>query len=97
MIADVHHALGHPGIKRTLCFARQTDLTVSKQQVRQVISNCEPCKSLDPASEKWKRGNLEVEEAWQRVRDNVRGCPYLTLIDWRPSRIENGLICRRDF
>ncbi|KRX75687.1 hypothetical protein T06_6542 [Trichinella sp. T6] len=96
MIADVHHAVGHPGIKRTLCFARQTDLTVSKQQVRQVISNCEPCKSLDPASEKWKRGNLEVEEAWQRVGDNVRDM-LLTLIDWRPSRIENGLICRRDF
>ncbi|KRX20834.1 hypothetical protein T07_1945 [Trichinella nelsoni] len=73
MIADVQHAVGHPGIKRTLCFARQTDPTVFKQQVRHVISNCEPCKSLDPAAEKWKRVNLKVEEAWQKVGDHVRG------------------------
>ncbi|XP_003381672.1 conserved hypothetical protein [Trichinella spiralis] len=71
MIADVHNAVGHPGIKRTLCFAWQTDPTVFKQQVRHMISNCEPCKSLDPAAEKWKRGNLEVEEAWQRVGDHL--------------------------
>ncbi|KRY48687.1 hypothetical protein T03_11308 [Trichinella britovi] len=89
MIADVHHATGHPGIRRTLYLARRTDLTVSKRQVRQVISGCEPCKSLDPAPGKWKRGSLEVEEVWQRVGmdiTHVRGRPYLTLIDCRPSR-----------
>ncbi|KRX63923.1 hypothetical protein T09_810 [Trichinella sp. T9] len=86
MIADVHHATG---IRRTLYLARRTDLTVSKRQVRQVISGCEPCKSLDPAPGKWKRGSLEVEEVWQRVGmdiTHVRGRPYLTLIDCRPSR-----------
>ncbi|KRZ80517.1 hypothetical protein T10_7536 [Trichinella papuae] len=59
IIADVHHAMGHPGIKQTLYFARQTDPTVSKHQVRQVLRSCEPCKSLD-----WrlKGGN---EEAWR--------------------------------
>ncbi|KRY27734.1 Pol polyprotein, partial [Trichinella spiralis] len=89
MIADVHHAMGHPGIRRTLYFARRTDPTVSKRQVRQVISGCEPCKSLDPAPGKWKRGSLEVEEVWQRVGmdiTHVRGLPYLTLIDCRSSR-----------
>ncbi|KRX49801.1 hypothetical protein T05_11212 [Trichinella murrelli] len=89
MIADVHHATGHPGIRRTLYLARRTDPTVSKRQVRQVISGCEPCKSLDPAPGKWKRGSLEVEEVWQRVGmdiTHVRGRPYLTLIDCRPSR-----------
>ncbi|XP_003370059.1 conserved hypothetical protein [Trichinella spiralis] len=89
MIADVHHAMGHPGIRRTLYFARRTDPTVSKRQVRQVISGCEPCKSLDPAPGKWKRGSLEVAEVWQRVGmdiTHVRGRPYLTLIDCGPSR-----------
>ncbi|OUC49314.1 integrase core domain protein, partial [Trichinella nativa] len=89
MIADVHHAMGHPGIRRTLYFARRTDPTVSKRQVRQVISVCEPCKSLDPAPGKWKRGSLEVAEVWQRVGmdvTHVRGRPYLTLIDCGPSR-----------
>ncbi|KRY06917.1 Pol polyprotein, partial [Trichinella patagoniensis] len=89
MIADVHHAMGHPGIRRTLYFARRTDPTVSKRQVRQVISGCEPCKSLDPAPGKWKRGSLDVEEVWQRVGmdiTHVRGRPYLTLIDCGPSR-----------
>ncbi|XP_003369128.1 conserved hypothetical protein [Trichinella spiralis] len=88
MIADVHHAMGHPGIRRTLYFARRTDPTVSKRQVRQVISGCEPCKSLDPAPGKWK-GSLEVEEVWQRVGmdiTHVRGRPYMTLIDCGPSR-----------
>ncbi|KRX30104.1 hypothetical protein T06_1451, partial [Trichinella sp. T6] len=44
---------------------------------------------LDPAPGKWKRGSLEVEEVWQRVGiyiTHVRGGPYLTLIDCRPSR-----------
>ncbi|KRZ17501.1 hypothetical protein T11_5277 [Trichinella zimbabwensis] len=61
IIADVHHAMGHPGIKQTLYF-----LTVSKHQVRQVLRSCEPCKSLD-----WdlKDGN---EEAWSYMRDVVR-------------------------
>ncbi|KRZ47670.1 hypothetical protein T02_8867 [Trichinella nativa] len=78
MIADVHHARGHPGIRRTLYLARWTDPTVSKRQGRQVISVCEPCKSLDPARGKWKRGSLEVEEVWQRVGiyiTHVRGGP----------------------
>ncbi|KRX39380.1 hypothetical protein T05_13731 [Trichinella murrelli] len=86
MITDVHHATGHLGIRRTLYFARRTDPTVSK---RQVISGCEPCKSLDPAPGKWKRGSLDVEEVWQRVGmdiTHVRGRLYLTLIDCGPSR-----------
>ncbi|KRZ11563.1 hypothetical protein T4B_14 [Trichinella pseudospiralis] len=86
MIADVHHAMGHPGIRQTLYFARRTDPSVSK---RQVISGCEPCKSLDPAPGKWKRGNPEVEEVWQRAGMDityVRGWPYLNLIDCGLSR-----------
>ncbi|KRZ93227.1 putative Pol polyprotein [Trichinella sp. T8] len=62
---------------------------LSKRQVRQVISGCEPCKSLDPAPGKWKRGSLEVEEVWQRVGmdiTHVKGRPYLTIIDCGPSR-----------
>ncbi|OUC41166.1 hypothetical protein D917_03593 [Trichinella nativa] len=73
-----------------LVCAATADLGVERMiaDVRQVISVCEPCKSLDPAPGKWK-GSLEVEEVWQRVGmdiTHVRGGPYLTLIDCRPSR-----------
>ncbi|KRX51836.1 hypothetical protein T09_10653 [Trichinella sp. T9] len=75
MIADVHHAMGHPEIRLTLYFARRTNLTVSKRQVRQVISGCEPCKSLDPAP-----GNANVTEQLEAVFYE-RGAPEELLTD----------------
>ncbi|KRZ83029.1 hypothetical protein T08_13209 [Trichinella sp. T8] len=80
-----------PAAGSALFCAATADLGVERMiaDVRQVISGCEPCKSLDPAPGKWKRGSLDVEEVWQRVGmdiTHVRGRPYLTLIDCGPSR-----------
>ncbi|KRX94318.1 hypothetical protein T4E_4277 [Trichinella pseudospiralis] len=71
---------GPPGNKTNVVLRPRTDPSVSKRQ---------PCKSLDPAPGKWKRGSLEAEEVWQRVGmdiTHVRRRLYLTLIDCGPSR-----------
>lgn len=88
-IVGVHHAAGHPGIKRTLYFAKRANPTVPKQQVRSVVANCEECQSVDPPSVKWRRGELGVEGVWQRLGMDITHCHgqhYLTLIDCEPSR-----------
>uniref|UniRef100_A0A5S6QJ61 RNA-directed DNA polymerase n=1 Tax=Trichuris muris TaxID=70415 RepID=A0A5S6QJ61_TRIMR len=89
IIAKIHHDAGHPGVRRTLYFARRVCPTVSKQQARQVVINCEACQSIDPAPVKWRHGRLNVEKVWQRLGMDIthfRGRPYLTLIDCGPSR-----------
>ena len=88
-VKRVHHDVGHPGIRRTLYFARKRDVTVSRQQVREVVQNCDVCKSIDPAPVKWSKGELSVRRVWQRVGMDIthyRGQHYLTLIDCGPSR-----------
>ncbi|KFD63395.1 hypothetical protein M514_24416 [Trichuris suis] len=89
LIAEIHCTSGHPGVKRTLYFAKRRDPTVSKKCVSRVVSNCHICRSIDPAPVKWRHGNLGVERIWQRVSIDVtqfRGKAYLTLIDCGPSR-----------
>ncbi|KFD56667.1 LOW QUALITY PROTEIN: hypothetical protein M513_02343 [Trichuris suis] len=89
LAARIHHDAGHPGIRRTLYFVRRACPTASKRLIREVIANCQPCQSIDPAPEKWRRGKLGVERVWQRLAMDVthcRGRPYLTLIDCGPSR-----------
>uniref|UniRef100_A0A5S6QNL8 RNase H type-1 domain-containing protein n=1 Tax=Trichuris muris TaxID=70415 RepID=A0A5S6QNL8_TRIMR len=67
LIADVHHASGHPGVRRTLYFARRRDPRISKRDVSHVVSDCSVCQSIDPAPAKWRHGTLEVPKIWQRV------------------------------
>ncbi|KFD45290.1 hypothetical protein M513_13833, partial [Trichuris suis] len=89
LIAEIHCTSGHPGVKRTLYFAKRRDPTVSKKCVSRVVSNCHLCRSIDPAPVKWRHGNLGVERIWQRVSIDVtqfRGKAYLTLINCGPSR-----------
>ncbi|KFD47071.1 hypothetical protein M513_12059 [Trichuris suis] len=89
LIAEVHHAAGHPGVRRTLYFARRRDPRIAKREVSRVVSNCDVCQSIDPAPTKWKHGRLEVPKVWQRVGVDVTHCGkelYLTLIDCGPSR-----------
>lgn len=88
-IADIHHTMGHPGVKRTLYFGRQVNPMVSRRQVRKVVADCESCCSVDPAPVKWRTGSLEVEEVWHRVGMDIvhaKGNLYLSLIDCGPSR-----------
>ena len=88
-IEEIHHAVGHPGIKRTLYFVRRVDPAVTRRQVQAVVANCRACQSIDPAPVKWRKGSLEVERVWQKVGMDVTHCGsqrYLTLIDCGPSR-----------
>ncbi|KFD46646.1 hypothetical protein M514_12501 [Trichuris suis] len=74
LIVEVHHSAGHPGIRRTLYFARRRDHTIPKRTVRKVISTCNVCQSIDPAPAKWKRGHLQVDKIWQRIGMNITHC-----------------------
>ena len=89
-IRDVHVRAGHPGVRRTLFFARREISTgVTRKEVRIVVSRCDTCKSIDPAPVKWKPGKLEVEETWTRLAIDIthhqRGL-YLSVVDCGPSR-----------
>ena len=88
-VKRIHHAMGHPGIRRTHFFAKQAMPTVFKSLARHVVRNCQICQSIDPAPVKWRSGELSVDGTWQRLAMDVtqyRGRSYLTLIDCGPSR-----------
>uniref|UniRef100_A0A5S6QEU8 RNase H type-1 domain-containing protein n=1 Tax=Trichuris muris TaxID=70415 RepID=A0A5S6QEU8_TRIMR len=89
LIASIHHAAGHPGVRRTLHFVRRRDPAVPRRAVQRMVSDCQICRSVDPAPVKWQRGSLEVQEVRRRVGMDITHCgakPYLTLIDCGPSR-----------
>ena len=89
LVKAVHESCGHPGIRRTLYFVRKRDSTMTRQQVRAVVSACEECKSIDPAPLKWKHGCLSVEDGWHRLAVDVAHVGtshYLTMVDCGPSR-----------
>ena len=88
-IKKIHHATGHPAVKRTLYFVKRVIPEVTKQEVRAVVTNCDVCQSIDPAPVKWRKGDLSVEKVWHRLGMDVTHCGgrhYLTLIDCGPSR-----------
>ena len=88
-IAEIHRICGQPGIRRTLFFCRRRYPTVQRQQVRDVVRGCLECQSIDPAPERWEKGELEVSETWGRLGMDiclVKNQHYLTLIDCSPSR-----------
>uniref|UniRef100_A0A5S6R3V7 Integrase catalytic domain-containing protein n=1 Tax=Trichuris muris TaxID=70415 RepID=A0A5S6R3V7_TRIMR len=101
LVTEIHHKMGHPGVRRTLYFVKRINPMVSKRQVRQTIANCDACQSIDPAPVKWKQGSLGVKEIWQRVAMDIthyRGMSYLSLVDcgpsrfavWRPLRLQSS-------
>lgn len=89
-IADVHVQAGHPGIRRTLFFARrEIPRPVTRAEVREVVEQCDVCQSIDPAPVKWQHGSLGVSETWQRLAidfTHYRGNTYLSIVDCGPSR-----------
>uniref|UniRef100_A0A5S6QMU4 Integrase catalytic domain-containing protein n=1 Tax=Trichuris muris TaxID=70415 RepID=A0A5S6QMU4_TRIMR len=90
LIARTHHEAGHPGINRTLFFARRISPLVTRRQVRDVVASCDVCRSIDPAPVRWEHGTLEVQEVWHRLAMDITHCsgrPYLTVIDCGPSRL----------
>ena len=42
-VADINHQSGHPGVKRTLYFAKLVDPQVSKETANSVVKVCETC------------------------------------------------------
>ncbi|XP_043237710.1 uncharacterized protein LOC122389602 [Amphibalanus amphitrite] len=88
-VAQIHADAGHPGIRRTHFFAKRVMPTVTKTCVRNVVTSCQVCQSIDPAPVKWKKGELSVKQVWTRLGIDVteyRGRLYLTIIDCGPSR-----------
>lgn len=88
-VNNIHETCGHPGIRRTLYFCKRLYPSVQRHQVRDVVQKCRQCQAIDPAPEKWQRGELSVPKIWSRVSMDichVNHKHYLTLIDCGPSR-----------
>ena len=88
-VANIHCQSGHPGVKRTLYFARLVNPQVSKKEVKSVVKACETCQSIDPAPVRWRKGKLSTKDNWRRVAMDIthhNGENFLTLIDCGPSR-----------
>ena len=89
-VQSVHERAGHPGVRRTLFFARRdVSRDVTRALVRAVVGSCDVCRSIDPAPVRWRHGSLEVATAWERVAMDVthyQGRSFLTVIDCGPTR-----------
>ena len=62
---------------------------VSKQEVKEIIHNCVPCQTIDPAPLRHQPGELQVTENWRRIAldsTHLEGKCYLTVVDCGPSR-----------
>lgn len=89
-IADIHVRAGHPGIRRTLCFARhEIPRLVTRAEVQEVVKQCDVCMSIDPVPVKWQHGSLGVTETRSRLAidfTHYRSNIYLIIVDCSPSR-----------
>lgn len=88
-LSDLHHRVGHPGIRRTLFFAKRQFPAVTRARVADVVKNCDVCRSIDPASVRWPKGHLDVNVSWSRLAidvTHVGHMKFLTVIDCGPSR-----------
>ena len=88
-LAEDLHNRHHMGVDRTCYLARRLDPKVGEDEVKKIVSTCEPCQSVDPAPSRHKGGSLHVEKDWSRLAIDVthyRGVPYLSVVDCGPSR-----------
>ena len=89
-ISDVYERAGHPGVRKTLYFARRDVLKdVKRSDVQKAVSECDVCRSIDPAPVQLLHGSPEVEGLWERLAiDNThyQSQSYLSAIDCGPSR-----------
>ena len=62
-IASIHQQVGHPGVRRTLWYARRElpGTLLQRADVRDVIASCDVCQSIDPAPQRWRQGTLAVQ------------------------------------
>ena len=88
-ISDIHQRTGHFGVNRTLNFVRKAIPSAIKNDVRNLIKNCEPCQSIDPVPVLWVKGKLDVKENWERLPMDITHYgteKFLSLIDCGPSK-----------
>ena len=98
-VAEIHARAGHPGVRRTLYFARR-EITggVARAEVQAVVAQCDVCRSIDPSPLRLPRGDLEVDEVWARLAIDIthyRNRNYLTVIDCGQSRFCLWRLLRR--
>ena len=88
-ISDIHRMTCHQGVNRTYYFVKKAIPTVTQERIKEVVSNCQECSSIDPAPVKWAKGHLSVSANWTRVAMDIThysGRHFLTLVDCGPSR-----------
>ena len=100
-IASVHGQVGHPGVRRTLWYARREmpGTLVRRADVRDVLASCDVCQSIDPAPQRWRHGTLAVQTDWERLSidvTHVGGSRYLSIVDCGPSRFGLWRLLRRE-
>ena len=98
-IRDVHVRAGHPGVRKTLFFARrEISSDVTRREAGVAVAKCNTCQSIDPAPVKWKPGKLEVNESWRSLAIDVthhQRSLYLSVVDCGPSRFSLWRLLRR--
>ena len=87
-LKDMHNT-HHMGVERSLFLARRLDPTVSKEDVKKVVRECEQCQKIDPAPTVHEAGELYVGNNWERLAIDVthyRNTHYLSIVDCGPGR-----------
>ena len=77
------------GVERSLFLARRLDPTVSKEDVKKVVRECEQCQKIDPAPTVHEAGELYVGNNWERLAIDVthyRNTHYFSIVDCGPGR-----------
>ena len=83
------HDKCHLGANRMRYLCAKQGIGVSNADIKDLISRCQKCQSIDPAPVKWKTGRLSVNENWTRLAADVTKYnqqKFLSVIDCGPSR-----------
>ena len=78
------HDETHMGLQRSIFLAKEFNVNISDEKIRQIILQCNRCQSIDPAPFRWEKGSLDVAETWKRIAIDVtkfEESRYLTIID----------------
>ena len=98
-VAEVHDRAGHPGVRRTLYFARrEIPGGVTRAEAQTVVTECDICQSIDPSPVQIPHGSLDVDEVWSRLAIDMthhQSGDYLSVIDCGPSRFCLWRLLRR--
>lgn len=84
------HRMHHMGVDRTLFVARRVNPGITREEVRQVVRQCEKCQAIDPAPEVHEPGKISVDNNWKRLAVDVthyRHQLYLSMVDCGPGRV----------